>query len=665
MTAIESTALQARLAVEADELLRPGVVRVSFAYATSYSSFRYIVRAFLWIATHGAALLGWYAPDERTGEWRQHRAGLRGALTAGAEVDVTGRVGAAREVIKASTIDEANGLVLSDASRGAQRAQPRRWLSAVEFGDTGAKIPMVSLRADTRSVVSEATLFDAYLVEADALLVGLAKSDAPIVHASAGLLSAEGASLRWFALDDAPCAPWRLDETLHCIPADEVAADVARLSARVRNILGGDNAILPDISAWDGGVILESPTNSSSSETSSPTEEDRAKETCVNVVTAAKKVGKIFTLPRALSESAAATSAIAQSKEACGADDNDEDSDAGEDDWRVVRAATATFTAAARAEAALPPRLTPLEFAARRSRLAETAAALVAVTGAPPQALVRTLAHGLKEAISQYRMIRHGDRILVGLSGGKDSMTMLLQLLRLQAIAPIYFEIGAATVDPQYAGFDPSPLQAWTASIGVPFSFESLDVVSLAKEKMGADSLCAFCSRLKRGLLYSACRRRGYNVLALGQHLDDFAESFVMSAFKNGVLRTMKAHYTNDAGDIRIIRPLCLLREKATRAFADACALPVMAENCPACFTGPTARYLTKRLLAREEASNSALYPALLSAMRPLMTTRGSTQVLSAAATTISNQDLAIAPKGFVPAALGGEPTDGTVGGTV
>lgn len=119
-------------------------------------------------------------------------------------------------------------------------------------------------------------------------------------------------------------------------------------------------------------------------------------------------------------------------------------------------------------------------------------------------------------------------------------------------------------------------------------------------------SICAFCSRMKRGRLYAAARREGFNVLAFGQHLDDLAESFLMSAFHNALLRTMLAHYTvkfashsplplpslrqtgvDRQGDLRIIRPFVYVREKELRAFAESKRLPVIPENCPACFEQP------------------------------------------------------------------------------
>ena len=119
--------------------------------------------------------------------------------------------------------------------------------------------------------------------------------------------------------------------------------------------------------------------------------------------------------------------------------------------------------------------------------------------------------------------------------------------------------------------------------------------------------------------MYSTARREGYNVLALAQHLDDLAESLMMSMFHGGQLRTMKAHYLNDAGDVRIIRPLCYCRETQTAAFAAQSDLPVVIDSCPACFSAPTRREYMKQLLAREEKNNPHLFPNLLHAMKPLM----------------------------------------------
>jgi tRNA(Ile)-lysidine synthase TilS/MesJ len=109
-------------------------------------------------------------------------------------------------------------------------------------------------------------------------------------------------------------------------------------------------------------------------------------------------------------------------------------------------------------------------------------------------------------------------------------------------------------------------------ALSVPYFYESQRIVGKANALLQADALssvCSFCSRMKRGRLYACARREGYNVLAFGQHLDDLAESFVMSAFHNGLLRTMKAHYTVGEGDLRMIRPLVHVREIELRKFSE------------------------------------------------------------------------------------------------
>eukprot|EP00742_Colponemidia_sp_Colp-10_P004426 GILJ01004726.1.p1 GENE.GILJ01004726.1~~GILJ01004726.1.p1 ORF type:complete len:1056 (+),score=133.62 GILJ01004726.1:84-3251(+) len=222
------------------------------------------------------------------------------------------------------------------------------------------------------------------------------------------------------------------------------------------------------------------------------------------------------------------------------------------------------------------------------------------------------------EAIQDYEMIKDGDRLLVALSGGKDSLTLLHCLAALQRKAPIHFDLAAATVDPQTPEYDPSPLIKYLAALGIPYFYESQPILERAKE-IQTTSICAYCSRMKRGVLYTCARREKYNVLVMGQHLDDLAESFVMSAFHNGYLRTMKAHYTIDKGDIRVIRPLAYVRERMTRDFAEATQLPVITENCPACFAAPKERHRIKLMLASQEHVFPSLFQTLLKTMAPLM----------------------------------------------
>ncbi len=237
----------------------------------------------------------------------------------------------------------------------------------------------------------------------------------------------------------------------------------------------------------------------------------------------------------------------------------------------------------------------------------------------PPKALLRPVGR----AIADFDMIRDGDRVLVAVSGGKDSLGLLHVLRHLARYAPVRFEVGAVTVDPEVEGFDPGALRDYMAALGVDYHYREQPIMEEAKARMKGDSFCAYCARMKRGIMYTTAREAGYNVLALGQHLDDLAESFLMSAFHGGQLRTMKAHYRNDDGDLRIIRPLAYARERQMADFAAAAGLPVIPDSCPACFDAPTEREHMKQLLAGEEGRYPHLFRNLERTLRPLMTEDG------------------------------------------
>ncbi|KAG8181065.1 hypothetical protein JTE90_014777 [Oedothorax gibbosus] len=226
------------------------------------------------------------------------------------------------------------------------------------------------------------------------------------------------------------------------------------------------------------------------------------------------------------------------------------------------------------------------------------------------------------KAVNQFEMIRNGDKILVCISGGKDSLSLLHTLHQYQYYAKkqgTHFEIGAMTVDPKSPLYDPSPLKGYMKALNTPYFYEEQDIVGQAAQLEQCTSICSFCSRLKRGRIYACARREGYNVIALGQHLDDLAESFLMSVFHNGRLRTMKAHYTDKLSSIRIVRPFVFVREKDLRTFAEKKKLPVIPENCPACFEAPKERHRVKQLLAAQEVQFPNLYRSLKTAMNPLM----------------------------------------------
>ena len=233
----------------------------------------------------------------------------------------------------------------------------------------------------------------------------------------------------------------------------------------------------------------------------------------------------------------------------------------------------------------------------------------------PPAKILKPL----NQALNDFGMIEKGDRVLLGLSGGKDSLAMLHLLLYVKSrFPPGYFTLACATVDPGTEAFNPRPLIPYVKSLGLEYHYLDEKIMAMAENHMSGDSICAFCARMKRGALYSCCRREGYNKLVLAQHLDDCVESFLMSTMYNGSMRTMKAKYVIDEGDVTVIRPAVYLREKALRDFSYEAGLPVINENCPACFEAPKERNHVKKLLAREESVFPSLYSSMRHALTPL-----------------------------------------------
>ena len=223
------------------------------------------------------------------------------------------------------------------------------------------------------------------------------------------------------------------------------------------------------------------------------------------------------------------------------------------------------------------------------------------------------------EASKDFDMIKPNDRILVGVSGGKDSLTLIHVLLEIKKKIPFRIDVGAITVNPESEDYDPSILKDYFRELNVPYFYETDAIMKKAKQNLQNNSICSYCARMKRGIIYNTARREGYNVIALGQHLDDLAESFLMSVFHNGLLRTMKANYTIDAGDLRVIRPFIYCREKLFKDFAMENNLPVIQDNCPACFSSPKERQRMKVLLAQQENLFPALFCSLQKSMMPLM----------------------------------------------
>ena len=167
-------------------------------------------------------------------------------------------------------------------------------------------------------------------------------------------------------------------------------------------------------------------------------------------------------------------------------------------------------------------------------------------------------------AIADYRMIREDDRILIGVSGGKDSMLLLHLLHYFQAKAPIRFQLTAATFDPGFEGFDAEGTAEVCRTLKIEHHIIRLQVREVIERTGTTHKPCVVCSRLRRGKLYGLARELGCGKLALGQHLDDIAVSFLISCCRGGGLTTMGPNVPSDDRMIRVIRPFAYVEEKTT-----------------------------------------------------------------------------------------------------
>ncbi len=200
----------------------------------------------------------------------------------------------------------------------------------------------------------------------------------------------------------------------------------------------------------------------------------------------------------------------------------------------------------------------------------------------------------------EYNLIQEGDKVVLGLSGGKDSLMLAHILKRMERHAPFKFQFIAITVD-YGMGEDFSQLISHTKQYEIPHQIYKTDIYNIAKEKIRSNSsYCSFFSRMRRGALYSATQKLGFNKLALGHHFDDAVESFFMNMFYNSTMRTLAPKYVADNG-IEIIRPLIQVRERQLTDGALKTNLPIIGdEACPSMrfdIKMPHARYDMKLML--------------------------------------------------------------------
>jgi tRNA 2-thiocytidine biosynthesis protein TtcA len=233
----------------------------------------------------------------------------------------------------------------------------------------------------------------------------------------------------------------------------------------------------------------------------------------------------------------------------------------------------------------------------------------------PTMELEHRLLRDMGRAIANHRLIESGDRILVAVSGGKDSYGLLVLLRDLQARAPIEFELVAVHLDQGQPGYDGAPLEAWLAAEGVPYKILHENTYDIVVDKIPeGKTTCSLCSRLRRGILYRAAGELQCNKIALGHHREDALETLLLNLFFSGKLASMPPRLTTDDGRFVVIRPLAYAAEADLAALAAARGFPIL--PCKLCGSQDEAqRKQMKALLTELERKHPTLRQTMLAAM--------------------------------------------------
>jgi tRNA 2-thiocytidine biosynthesis protein TtcA len=226
------------------------------------------------------------------------------------------------------------------------------------------------------------------------------------------------------------------------------------------------------------------------------------------------------------------------------------------------------------------------------------------------------LAKKTTKAIVDYAMIDDGDRIMVGLSGGKDSWALLQILDVLRQRSPVHFSIIAVNVDSGYKEYKHDLIARTCVANGWEYRIEHTGIGALIDEILDDDATpCSLCARLRRGVLYRVAKEVGATKIALGHHADDFIETLLLNLFFAGALKAMPAKLVSDDRAHVVIRPLVYVGEDEARAYTKECELPIIGCCCPACGDLGLQRQRAKRLLVELEREHPGVKNSMLKAL--------------------------------------------------
>jgi tRNA 2-thiocytidine biosynthesis protein TtcA len=226
------------------------------------------------------------------------------------------------------------------------------------------------------------------------------------------------------------------------------------------------------------------------------------------------------------------------------------------------------------------------------------------------------LAKKVTRAITEHGLIENGDRVMVGLSGGKDSWALLQILDVLRKRAPIDFSLVAVTVDSGYTGYRHDLIARACELRGWEYRIEHTEIGETIEDILDANATpCSLCARLRRGVLYRIATDIGATKIALGHHLDDFIETLLLNLFFAGALKAMPARLVSDNGEHVVIRPLVYATEAEARTYAKASELPIIGCCCPACGDLSLQRQRVKRLIAELEVEHPEIKNSMIRAL--------------------------------------------------
>ena len=224
------------------------------------------------------------------------------------------------------------------------------------------------------------------------------------------------------------------------------------------------------------------------------------------------------------------------------------------------------------------------------------------------------------KAIVDFNLIEDGDRIMVGLSGGKDSWALMQTLDNLRKRAPIAFSLIAVNVDSGYKDYKHDVIARTCAERGWELRIEHTTIGEVMDDILDAGATpCSLCARLRRGVLYRIAAEVGATKIALGHHLDDFVETLLLNLFFAGALKAMPARLVSDNGEHVVIRPLVYVGEDEARLYAKECGLPIIGCCCPACGDLSLQRQRVKRLITELEVEHSGVKQSMLKALGNVM----------------------------------------------